>query len=68
LRAERGAWELTTGDSTDADQTFDGITKIDVDRLRPITGSEPIAEIEKGDVLAIFLPQQMGYLLLEVKQ
>ena len=68
IRPGHGAWELTTGDAADADRAFDGITKIPIDEMQPVTGSEPLDELEKDDLLAILLPQQMGCLLLEVKQ
>lgn len=71
IRPKVGAWEMTVGDGgvSDADGARNG--KID-------TGSAGLArtrhartdfdEFEEGDLVATFIPHQMGYLITQVKK
>lgn len=71
VRPGVGAWEAVAGDGAegDDDQRLDGKIEIKPARLRKRkdAGSPSLDEYRSGDVLAVFAPRQMGYLIVEVK-
>lgn len=71
VRPGVGVWEVTVGDGgpEDDDGVLDGKIGVSVGRLRKIAKTTgEIDEFQEGDLVAIFVPHQMGYLITEVRK
>lgn len=69
IRPGAGAWDLTTGDGgpSDEDGQVNGQIDMDVSRLsRRGTGVTDFDEYREGDLVIVFVPRQMGYVLAGV--
>ena len=71
IRPKAGVWDLTAGDGgqSDDDQSLDGKIETTFRRLgRTKHAREDLDGFEEGDVVAMFVPHQMGYLVTRVKK
>jgi hypothetical protein len=71
VRPGVGAWTLTIGDGGphDDDQTADGMSRNHPEQLQPIGASPaPPKNFKSGDLLAIFDPKSVAFLVLRVKE
>lgn len=71
VRPGAGAWELTVADGgpSDDDGALNGVCAIAASRLEARDGTTvESGEMREGDVVAVFAPAQMAYLMTEVKQ
>lgn len=71
IRAGQGAWESTVGDGgpADDDGVLDGTIALATRGfLKRRSGSSDLDEYRAGDLLIVFVPSQMGYLVTEVAQ
>lgn len=69
VRPSLGSWLATTGDGgpADSDGLLDGKIELDTDDLLDGGGSSgTIAQFEPGDLVFVFVPHQMGYVVTEV--
>ena len=71
IRPGIGAWDRTAGDGAEGDDDLilNGQTNVSAQSLRGIAGTtQDLDELKDGDLLAIFLPGENGYLVTEVKK
>lgn len=71
IRPGQGVWELTAGDGgeTDDDLALDGQVHLAAARMKGVAKTAAaLDDFQKGDVVAVFAPHAMGYLVTEVNQ
>jgi hypothetical protein len=71
IRPGNGVWELTAGDGgpTDDDGAFDGKIHLVAGQMKGIAKTAAaLDDFQDGDVIAIFAPHRMAYLVTEVKK
>lgn len=71
IRPKAGAWEVTAGDggASDEDGSLNGGFQTDAGRFgRSKHTQTDFDAFAKGDIVAMFIPHQMGYLITRVKQ
>lgn len=69
VRAQSGVWELTSSDGgpLDADEVLDGEIDLDVRKFaRRGDGSTSLDEYRDGDLVIVFVPREMGYVVTVV--
>lgn len=71
IRPKTGVWEMTAGDGgvSDEDGALNGSFQADTVRFGKTRHAQTDYDaFEKGDIVAMFVPHQMGYLITKVKQ
>jgi hypothetical protein len=71
VRPGAGVWDATAGDGgpSDGDGEVNGQIDLAVERLtNRDTGVQDVGECHEGDLLLVFVPSQMGYVLTGVSQ
>jgi hypothetical protein len=70
VRPESGVWELTTGDGGpfDTDDALDGKIELDVRKFAKRGDQSALDEYKNRDLVIVFVPHEMGYLITEVSQ
>jgi len=71
IRPGNGAWELTAGDGgeTDDDRALDGRIHLAAGRMKGVAKTAAaLDDFQGGDIIAVFAPHRMAYLVTEVKK
>lgn len=70
VRGGTGAWQLTLADGgpLDSDGALDGTIEIDAEKFEKRRNSAVLDEYRQADLLILFVPRQMGYLVTQVSE